>query len=130
LVKEQAPSDPLDDPAVAAMVDGAVARYRDTLSAAEIDALRSVLAIQLASHPVLARLMARVLPRAAPLASGELASGELASGELASGELASGEVVSREMTSGEVAADRALLSVAEGAAVLPKRPGKKAQGAG
>ncbi|NUO50990.1 MAG: hypothetical protein HOV80_19215 [Polyangiaceae bacterium] len=100
-MKEQSPSDPLDDPAIAALVDGAVARYEGTLSPAEIDALRSILAIQLASHPVLARLMARVVPRAAPLVSTEMAA--------------------------EVA-DPPLLSVAEGAVPLRKRPGKKAQG--
>ncbi len=109
-MKEHPPPDPLDDPAIAALVDGAVARYEDTLSAAEIDALRSVLAIQLASHPVLSRLVARLVPRAVPLASGEMATGE-------------------------VAAEPGLLSVAEGrvpleAVPLRKRPGKKAQGAG
>lgn len=103
MVKEKAHSDPLEDPAIAALVDGAVARYRDTLSAAEIDALRSVLAIQLASHPVLVRLMARVRPRAAPLASTEMPAD---------------------------GTDPPVLSVAEGAAPLLKRPGKKAQGAG
>lgn len=108
-MKEPSPPDPLDDPAIAALVDGAVARYRDTLSAAEIDALRSILAVQLASHPVLSRLMARVRPRAAPLISTEMAA---------------------------EGADPPLLSVAEdtapaeGALPLRKPPGKKAQGAG
>ncbi len=55
-------SDPLEDPIIRAQVDRAVAPYREKLSAEAIEEMRNVLAVQLASHPVLSRMVQRVRP--------------------------------------------------------------------
>jgi hypothetical protein len=68
-------ADPLDDPLVAAFIEKAIAPYRSTLGAAELQVLRDVLAIQLASHPVLSQYVARLAPRADVHESAEVETG-------------------------------------------------------
>lgn len=66
--------DPLEDPIIRAEVDRAVAPYRATLGKEALEELRNVLAVQLASHPVLSRLVARLKPPPVVHVSDELPS--------------------------------------------------------
>lgn len=67
--------DPLEDPIIRAEVDRAVAPYRATLGKEALEELRNVIAVQLASHPVLSRLVSRLKPPPVVHVSDELPSG-------------------------------------------------------
>ncbi len=71
-------ADPLQDPILAPLVEKAVAPYRALLTLSELEALRCTLAVHLAAQPTLARAVAPIRPRLAPLSSAEPASDDAA----------------------------------------------------
>ncbi len=55
---------------IASLVASAVAPYAPVLDPEALEAMRSAMAVQLASHPVLSGLVGRLRERAAPLRTG------------------------------------------------------------
>jgi hypothetical protein len=76
-------SDPLEDPLIREYVERAVAPYVPILSPEELEALRNLIAINLAVHPVLSRMVARLRPAPELHASGAVTHDEDASDDTA-----------------------------------------------
>ncbi len=70
------PNAPEREPVLDALVERALAPYRDLLPAATIAVMREELELAYTTHPVAARLIARIRERAPTVESEELVRGE------------------------------------------------------